>query len=177
MWSWRVCGWQEGQTDKRSRWHPGGCCRVGGWGLVGAALSRSTCHLPRPTVTASQWQRGNRGTEEEKCTTTLENLQIAFITVLDVILAVETAPTGLAPAPVVNCTTVVVVWYRASSAYINGSNKFGEQNLDLSPTHFNLHKPTSVLQHRVKWKDWPCLHRDLMSHSANLIWHSNLWNS
>lgn len=26
----RVCGWQEGQTDKRSRWHPGGCCRVGG---------------------------------------------------------------------------------------------------------------------------------------------------
>lgn len=26
-----VCGcWHEGQTDKRSRWYPGGCCRVGG---------------------------------------------------------------------------------------------------------------------------------------------------
>lgn len=61
-----------------------------------------------------------------------------------------TALTDLAPVPVVNYTTVILVWYYASSAFINGGNKFGEQNLDLSPARFNLHKPTSVLQHKVE---------------------------
>lgn len=80
----------------------------------------------------------------------LEYLQLISNSVHRFILAVETSLTDLAPVPVVNYTTVILVWYYASSAYINGGNKFGEQNLDLSPARFNLHKPTSVLQHKVE---------------------------
>lgn len=125
---WCVRGWQEGQTDKRSRWHPGGCCRVGGYELVGAALF--TIHVPSVSagsdcipVTKREQRDGGRklNCHVRKPTDPL----LIFTTFLHFVLSAETALTDLALVPVVNYTMVIFVRYYASSVCINGGNTFG----------------------------------------------------
>lgn len=131
-----------------------GGTQVGAAGLVGEDRWALPFHDPRAICLGWRWPNpGDKEREErrkgEDCTTALENIQPVCTA-----RPVAAALTDLAPAPVVNHTTVFLrLWYHASGAYITGGNKFGE--LDLSPARFNLHKPTSVSQHRVKWKDWP----------------------
>lgn len=128
---WSLAGKRVKQT-RRAGGPPGGWRQVGGWGLVGAALSRSTCHLPQLIVTPSRWQRRSRGTEEENSTAMLENLHIAFTTILHLILSQP----DLAPVSVVNYTTVILVFYYAN---INGGNTFGEPWHKFNSTYTNLH--------------------------------------
>jgi len=110
---WGMGDWHEGQKDMRSRWHRGGCCRVGGWGLVSVALSRSTCHLPRPAATASRWQKKQQRHGGRKLCCYVrkptEHLLI-FTTVLRLVLTAEAALENLATALVVNYTTAIRAW-------------------------------------------------------------------
>lgn len=178
---WFVRGWQEGQTDKRSRWHPGGCCRVSGYELVGAALF--TIHMPSASagsdcVPVTKREQRDGGRELSCHVRKPTDRLLIFTTFLHSVLAAQTALTDLAPLPVVNQCDIVP----AAPAFTAAIHLVCTTLAQVQLFGFNLHKPTSVcptsvLQRGVKWRDRSCLHRDLMSHSGNLIWQTNLWNS
>lgn len=73
---------------------------------MGAALSRSMCHLPQPTVPVTKREQRDG---ERKMHCHVRKPTDHFTAVLHFILAAVTALTDLAAAPVVNYTTVILV--------------------------------------------------------------------